>query len=92
MQRNLALRGSSDNTGTQNAHVFLNIMEAIRYHNRSLKNRVSKHNAGSVKYLSNKIQNKYIILLGNNIRAELSKQNIFHCFRNALLMIPDMKG
>jgi hypothetical protein len=58
---------------TPNAGVFLDIIEAIRYHNTALKNRVLKCNACSVNYLSNKIQNEYIFLLENNIRAEFTE-------------------
>jgi hypothetical protein len=67
-KNNLALRGSNDKIGNPNAGVFLVIMVVISYHNTVLKDMISKHNAGSVNYFSNKIQNEFINLLGNKVQ------------------------
>jgi hypothetical protein len=56
-KNNLELMGSNDKVGAPNDVVFLDIMEVIRYHNTALKDMISKHNAGSLNYFSNKIQN-----------------------------------
>jgi hypothetical protein len=88
---NLALRGSNDKIGAPNAGVFLDIMEVIIYHSTALKGMISKHNAGSVKYFSNKIKNEFFSLLGNKVLAEIIaeiKKNIFHSFVIVLLMFP----
>jgi hypothetical protein len=55
-------------------------MEVISYHNTALKDMISKHNAGSVNYFSNKIQNEFISLLGNKVRAEIKKTKYFSLF------------
>jgi hypothetical protein len=61
----------NDKIGAPSSCVFRDIMEVISYHNTALKDMISKHNAGSVNYFSNKIQNEFIRLLGNQVRAEI---------------------
>jgi hypothetical protein len=68
VQRSLAFRSSSDNIGTANTDVFLDVLEVIPYLNTALKDGGSKYNAGSVNYLSNKIQNWEIIFELNLLR------------------------
>jgi hypothetical protein len=70
-KNNLALSGSNDKTGAPNAGVFLDNMYVISYHNTALKDMISKHNAGSANYFSNKIQNEFVNLLGNKVQAEI---------------------
>jgi hypothetical protein len=69
-KNNLALRGSNDKIGALNAGVFLDIMEVISYHNKALNDMIPKHNAGSVNYFSNKIQNEFISLLERRLELK----------------------
>jgi hypothetical protein len=46
-------------------------MEVISHHNTALKDMISKNNAGSVNHCYKKIENEFISLLGNKVRAEI---------------------
>jgi hypothetical protein len=71
---------NDDEIGAPNDGVFLDIMEVISYHKTALKDMISKHNAGSVNYFSNNIQNAFISLPGNKVRAEIKKAKYVSLF------------
>jgi hypothetical protein len=68
---------NDDKIGAPNAGVFLDIPEIISYYSTALKDMISKHNASSVNYFSNKIQNAFISLLESKVLAEIKKAKYF---------------
>jgi hypothetical protein len=61
---------SNAKTGSPNAGLNFNVMALISNHNTALEETTSKCNTGSVNHLSNKIQNEFTGLLGNEVWAE----------------------
>ncbi|KAE8622567.1 hypothetical protein XENTR_v10005290 [Xenopus tropicalis] len=70
-RNNLALRGLTDVIGSPQAGIFLNIIEVIGHHNIALKEKIDSHQKGSTNYLSHKIQNEFISILGKRVCTEI---------------------
>ena len=66
---NLALRGSNCDIGKPGCGIFLNLIGLISKYDSVLSSHL-KHK-GQITYLSNKIQNEFINLLGSKVRNEI---------------------
>lgn len=67
---NLALRGSSNDITKSNCGIFLNLIELISSYNPIIAQHLSNSNRRTT-YLSNKVQNEFICLLGNSVREKI---------------------
>lgn len=65
-KNNLPLRGHSNTLGDPSSGIFLHLIEIISHRDRTLAQYLSS--SGHLKYLSWKIQNEFIELLGNHLR------------------------
>lgn len=63
---NLALRGSNCDIGKLGCGIFLNLIDLISNYDSLLSSHLKHH--GQITYLSNKIQNEFINLLGLKLR------------------------
>lgn len=66
----MALRGSSNDINKSNCGIFLNLVELISNYNPIIAQHLSNSNRRTT-YLSNKIQNEFICLLGNSVRGKI---------------------
>lgn len=72
-KNNLALRGTSDKIGEPGGGIFLNTIELIsHYHPRLAEHTATvKAKTTSLTYLSPKIQNELITLIGTKVKNEI---------------------
>jgi len=70
-KNNLAFRGSSTTVGNKHSGIFLNLIELLSKYDNILKLHLENHNKGAISYLSPKIQNEFICLLGQTVRNKI---------------------
>lgn len=70
-KNNLAFRGSSTTVGNTHSGIFLNLIELLSKYDNILKQHLVNHNKGAISYISPKIQNEFICLLGQTVRNKI---------------------